>query len=490
MKQSNFECTAPVGQNSARWRRVSSARVALIGAFALSLGLAPACGDDDDSSGSGGKGGAATSGGSSATTGGSSATTGGRGGNSSTGGATTARGGSAQGGGNSGAGGVSSEGGAPGQGGASEAGAPGNGEGGSTLIDTHQYDGKQVFRFDTFGDEQFWTGTLRLNEAIQAALDPLTALKLGLKVDADVLPAGILDQVPLDDPATTVALIKMNAVVGVQGQVDAAGNLLSVGVTCALCHSNVDDSVMPGIGSRLDGHANRDLDPGAIIALSPGLAGNKAALDVLNSWGPGMYDARWNQDGINAPVQIPSIYGLKNVPLETYTGDGPISYWNAYVAVTQMGGQGTFFDPRIDVAVVYSNDKVTPKLPALYAYEVSLEPPAVPAGSFNAASAERGKALFTGAAKCSTCHSGPAYTDAAERLHAAAETDMDSTAAKRSATGLYRTSPLFALAQHPPYFHDASAKTLADVVTHYNSALSLGLTADQQKDLTEYLKSL
>ena len=487
MKQSNSVGTAVLGRNGVRHRRVSSARFALIGFGALSLGLFPACGDDDDSmSETGGAGGsAATKGGNSATAGGTSATSGGRGGTSATGGTTNPRGGSAtQGGaaGNAGAGGVPSEGG--------EAGAPGTSEGGSTLIDTGQYDGKQVFRFDTFGDEQFWTGTLHLNEAIQAALDPLTALKLGLKVDADVLPPGILDQVPLDDPATTVALIKMNAVVGVQGEVDAAGNLLSVGVTCPLCHSNVDNSVMPGIGSRLDGHANRDLDPGAIIALSPGLAGNKAALDVLNSWGPGMYDARWNQDGLNAPVQIPSIYGLKNVPLETYTGDGPVSYWNAYVAVTQMGGQGNFFDPRIDVAVVYSNDKVTPKLPALYAYEISLEPPAVLDGTFNQASAERGKTLFNGAAKCNGCHSGPAYTDAAERLHTAAETGMEPLAAKRSATGMYRTSPLFALAQHPPYFHDASAATLADVVTHYNAALSLTLTADQQKDLTEFLKSL
>jgi hypothetical protein len=363
-------------------------------------------------------------------------------------------------------------------------------EGGSRLIDTGRYEGKQVFRFDTFGDEQFWTKTLRLNEAIQAALDPLTALKLGLKVDADVLPPGILDQVPLDDPATTVALIKMNAVVGVRGEVDATGNLTSVGVTCALCHSNVDDSVLPGIGRRLDGHANRDLDPGAIVALSPGLADNAAALAVLKSWGPGMYDARWNQDGINEPVQIPSIYGLKDVPLETYTGDGPVSYWNAYVAVTQMGGQGQFFDPRIDVAVVYSNDQVTPKLPALYAYEISLVPPAIPADSFNAAAAQRGKSLFTGAARCSSCHNGPAYSDAGERLHAPAETNMDPTSAERSATGLYRTSPLFALAQHPPYFHDGSAATLSDVVTHYDAALGLDLSADQQKDLVEYLKSL
>jgi hypothetical protein len=204
-----------------------------------------------------------------------------------------------------------------------------------------------------------------------------------------------------------------------------------------------------------------------------------------------MYDARWNQDGMNSPTQIPPIYGLEDVPLETYTGDGPVSYWNAYVAVTQMGGQGQFFDPRINVAVVYPNDMVTPKLPALYDYEVSLESPAPAAGSFNASAANRGKTLFEGAAQCSTCHSGPAYTDVGEnRLHDPAETGMDPTEAMRSATGQYRTAPLRAVAQHPPYFHDASAATLADVVTHYNTTLTLGLTAGQQSDLVEYLKSL
>jgi hypothetical protein len=347
-----------------------------------------------------------------------------------------------------------------------------------------------VFRYDTFGDEVFWTQTLRLNEAIQAALDPTTALGLGLKVDADALPAGILATADLTDPATTVALISLDAVVGVKGKVDSNGNLTSVGVTCALCHSNVDDSVMHGIGHRVDGQRNGDLDPGAIIALSPGLAGDQAALDVLNSWGPGFYDPRWNEDGINHPVVIPSIYGLDGVPVETYTGDGPVSYWNAYVAVTQMHGQGDFFDPRIDVAVAYDKDLVTPKLPSLFDYEVSLAAPAVPASSYDADAAARGEALFNGAATCNTCHSGEHLTDAGTKLHAATETDMDPVTAMRSATGAYRTTPLRALLANAPYFHDGSAATLADVVTHYDTALSLGLTSDQQSDLVEYLKSL
>jgi hypothetical protein len=359
-----------------------------------------------------------------------------------------------------------------------------------TSIDPDSFDGKTVFRYDTFGDEVFWTQTLRINEAIQAALDPVTALGLGFKVDANALPAGILDSADLSDPATTVALIGLDAVVGVKGEVDASGNLTSVGITCALCHSSVDDSVMKGIGARVDGQANHDLDPGAIIALSPGLAGNQAMLDVLNSWGPGFYDPRWNQDGINHPVVIPSIYGLADVPLETYTGDGPVSYWNSYVAVTQMHGQGQFFDPRIDVAVLNEPDLVTPKLPSLFKYEVSLKPPEVPASAFDATAAARGQALFEGSAQCSTCHKGAALTDAGEILHAATETGMEPVTAMRSATGRYRTTPLRGLLANGPYFHDGSAATLADVVSHYDSALSLGLSSGQAADLTEYLKSL
>ncbi len=369
-------------------------------------------------------------------------------------------------------------------------GATGGSAGKASLVDPDQYDGQEVFRYDTFGDEQLWTGTLKMHQAIQAALDPTTALSLGLKVDADALPAGILDDADLTSPATTIALIGLDAVVGIKGTVDANGNLTSVGITCALCHSDVDDSVMEGIGSRIDGAANRDLDPGAIIALAPGLEGATDKLEVYQSWGPGMYDPRYNQDGVNHPVLIPPIYGLADVPYETYTGDGPISYWNAYVGITQMGGIGNFYDPRIDVAVFYDDDRITAKLPALHEYQVSLEAPAPDSDAFDAEAAERGDALFDGAAGCGTCHSGPAHSDAGQAWHAPEETGMEPMTAERSASGLYRTTPLRALLAHPPYFHDGSAETLADVVTHYNTELDLGLSSAQQADVVEYLKSL
>jgi hypothetical protein len=465
---------------------------------ALSLALAASgCDDDDDAdddsstaatggTSAAGKGGRAGSAGKAGGGGASAGTGGGKAGaaGSSAGSGGKANGGSGEAGEMGDAGMPPAEGGAAGQ--APTAGSAGT----NSMIDPEDYDGQRVFRYDTFGDEQFWTGTLRLNEAIQAALDPTTALTLGLKVDADALPDGVLETADLTDPATTVALIGLDAVVGVKGTVDGQGNLTSVGITCALCHSNVDDSVMAGIGSRIDGAANRDLDPGAIVALSPGLAGMDDVLAVYQSWGPGFYDARYNNDGMNEPVVIPPIYGLAGVPLETYTGDGPISYWNSYVAVTQMHGQGQFFDPRIDVAVFYENDLVTPKLPALYEYQVSLEPPPVPSGSFDADAAVRGEALFDGDARCATCHAGESYTDADVTLHSAAETGMDPTAAERSATGLYRTTPLRALLAHPPYFHDGSAATLADVVSHYNTALALELSTEEQADLVEFLRSL
>jgi hypothetical protein len=426
---------------------------------ALSLGAFACGGDDDDdvaarsadggTSGSGGKGGSSGKGGSA--------------------GSTAGKGGSGGGGGTAGT----------------------NATGGkATVIPPGEYDGEQVFRFDTFGDEQFWTGTLRMHEAIQAALDPVTALGLGLKVDSEALPEGILEEVDLEDPATTVALISMNAVVGVVGTVDADMNLTSVGITCALCHSDVDDSVMDGIGVRIDGAANRDLDPGAIIALAPGLAEMPDAVEVYNSWGPGYYDPRFNQDMTNHPVLIPPIYGLADVPYETYTGDGPISYWNAYVGITQMGGIGNFFDPRIGVSIAYDQDMINPKLPALFEYQTSLVAPAPAEDLFDPDAAARGQALFEGAATCSTCHSGSALTDAATMLHTPEETGMDPTTAERSATGMYRTTPLRALLAHPPYFHDGSAATLADVVTHYDAQFELGLTAEEQADLVEYLNSL
>jgi len=350
--------------------------------------------------------------------------------------------------------------------------------------------GKNVFRFDTFGNETFWTDTLRLHEVIATAVDPTTALSVGLKVDADALPPGILKTADLKSPATTVALIKLNAVVGVKGTVvskDGKDVLTRVGITCALCHSTVDDSVMPGIGHRLDGRPNLSLNPGAIIALSPALDAAKKA--VYNSWGPGKYDPRFNQDGKNGPVVIPPAFGLAGVRLATYTGDGDITYWNNYVAVTQMGGHGSFKEPRLGINVeAKGEDLVKAKLPALREYQHSLTKPAPAAGSFDAVAARRGQAVFAGAGRCSSCHPGKAFTD--DKLHAPAETGMDPSYAERTATKKYRATPLRALWQHAPYFHDGKAASLAAVVDHYDATLALKLSAEQKKDLVEYLKSI
>ena len=356
-------------------------------------------------------------------------------------------------------------------------------------------DGQCIFRHDTFGDEQLWTDTLRLHEVVQT-LPPTTALAVGLKVDAEAVPAEVLASADLSDPATTVALIGLDAVVGVRGTVEN-GRITRIGITCALCHSTVDDSAAAGIGKRLDGWPNRDLNPGAIIALTPGLPVFTAKLGVdtalaksaLESWGAGRYDARFNQDTESHPVLLPPAYGLRDVALETYTGEGPVSYWNAYVAVTQMGGHGNFVDDRIGLEIRQEPDRVTPMLPALRDYQFSLEPPAPPAGSFDAVAAQRGKLLFEGQARCSECHSGASFTDA-PKLHAASETGMNADEARRSATGKYRTTPLRGAWQHPPYFHDGSAPTLLDVVKHYDGALNLTLTEPQQKDLEQYLLSL
>jgi cytochrome c5 len=348
-------------------------------------------------------------------------------------------------------------------------------------------EGQRVFRFETFADEQLWTDTLRLNEVVEKNVDPTTALKVGLKVDADVLPAGLLEKVDLKSPATTVALLKLNAVVGLQATVDANNHITRLGVTCALCHSTVDNSVMPGIGRRKDGWPNRALNVGAIIALSPVLAADKRA--VYQSWGPGKYDPRYNQDGKNTPLVLPPAYGLADVKNETYTAEGPISYWNAYVAVTQMGGQGNFSDPQLGIDVKHSPDLVTPKLPALRAYQHSLPAPLPPNGSFDAAIAARGRVVFD--RTCASCHIGGGGTDNnSGKMHAAAETGVDDAYAARTRNKAYRTTPLRALWQHAPYFHDGSAATLAAVVAQYNRVRSLGLTPDQQRDLIEFLKSL
>ena len=364
--------------------------------------------------------------------------------------------------------------------------------------------GKAIFRHDTFGDETQWTDALRLHEVIRAAVDPVTALAVGLKVDAEALPPavtkGIADgSISLTSPDTTVALLKLDAVVGLKATVESIGGkdvLTRVGVTCALCHSTVDDSFAPGIGKRLDGWPNRDLDPGRIIALSPALSPAQKA--VYNSWGKGRYDPRFNLDGISSPQVIPPAYGLAGIARITSTGDGEdIAYRNRYVGVTQMGGHGTFTEPRTGVSVTHgTDDLISEKLPALQAYQLSLPAPAAPAGSFDPAAAARGEAVFRGAGRCADCHSGGEFTDANLRLHSpdevVSEPEPDGAPgyASRSATKQYRTAPLRGAWQHPPYFHNGSARTLADVVRAYDTRKSLGLSQAQVDDLVQFLKSL
>jgi mono/diheme cytochrome c family protein len=322
-----------------------------------------------------------------------------------------------------------------------------------------------------------------------------------LKVDAAALPAAVVEgirsgAVDLKSPATTVALLKLDAVVGLKCKVESVNGverLTRLGITCALCHSTVDNSFAPGIGKRLDGWPNRDLNPGAIIALSPAL--DAATKAIFNSWGKGKYDPRFNIDGLSKPVVIPPAYGLAGIHRITFTGDGEdVAYWNRYVGVTQMGGQGSFSDPRLPLSITNgTQDLISSKLPALQAYQLSLAAPSAPAGSFDAAAAGRGKLVFEGAGRCITCHAGAAFTDANSLLHpptdSMAEPESPSYAA-RSATGQYRTSPLRGVWQHAPYFHDGSAATLSDVANRYNTRLGLGLSAQDVADLAEYLKSL
>ena len=369
-------------------------------------------------------------------------------------------------------------------------------------------DGRQIFRYDTFGDEQPWTDVLRIHEVI-ATVPPATALAVGLKVDVEALPGAVIDAfkaglVDLNDPAVTTELLRLNAVVGVQGEVSGTGQLTSVGITCALCHSSVDNSFTAGIGKRLDGWANTDLNVGAIVALSPAL--DEATKAEFNAWGPGKYDPRHHAfDGTNllslnspsAPIVLPPIYGLQGVGFETVTGDGPISYWNSYVGVGQMGGKGNFSDPRIGLFISQTPDLVTPRLRALLEYQLSLRTPEPPGGSFDPTAAGRGKRLFRNEAGCATCHQGPNFTDVLNDpsrrvpfLHDPEEVGMDPAYAARSATGRYRTTPLRGLWQHAPYFHDGSAPDLLAVVNHYDRLFALNLTAAQKADLVEFLKSL
>jgi mono/diheme cytochrome c family protein len=355
--------------------------------------------------------------------------------------------------------------------------------------------GREIFRFDTYGNEVFWTDTARMHEVIATSVSPATALSVGLQVDVDALPPALQDairrgQVDLNDPATTIALLKLNSVLGLKGtvaSVNGKDSLVRVGITCALCHSRVDNSFAPGIGHRLDGWPGTDLNVGAIIALSPAIPENVKA--YMRAWGPGKYDPRLNRDGVNTPIVIPPAYGLRGVDKETYTAEGPVAYWNNYVAVTQMHGQGSFSDPRLGISITADPDLVTSKLPALAEYQLSL---AAPTNTSNAAAAERGKAVFRGQARCSSCHlPGEHFTDVnEEKLHSPAETGMDPAYAERTATKLYRTTPLRGLAQHPPYFHDGSAATLDAVVEHYDTVLELHLTAQQKSDLVAYLRQL
>ena len=367
--------------------------------------------------------------------------------------------------------------------------------------------GQTIFRYDTFGDEQLWTDVLRMHEAIPH-VDPLTALGVGLKVDVEALPPALIaalkaKQVDLTDPAVTIELLRLNAVVGVMGKVVGQGRLKSIGITCALCHSTVDNSLADGIGRRLDGWPNRDLNVGVIVGLSPAL--DPALKAEFSTWGPGKYDPRHHAfDGrqiipLNSPslpVLIPPAYGLQGVGFETYTGDGPISYWNSYVGVSQMGGEGNFSDPRIGLTIIQHPDRVTPRLPALLEYQLSLPAPAPPPGSFDATAARRGEGVFNGKAGCATCHKPPTYTDVLSGpdptipvLHDPTEVGTDPHYADRSATKQYRATPLRGVWQHPPYFHDGSAADLPAVVDHYDQ-LGLNLSAQEKADLVEFLKSL
>jgi hypothetical protein len=393
--------------------------------------------------------------------------------------------------------------------------------------------GKRTFRFATFGDQAFWGGVLELNKTIAGAkhggigpgLSPKQALALGLKVDVNALPkslqqAILAGKVNLNDPAVTLALLKLNAVVGVKGFFDSNGTLSSVGIECALCHSTVDNSLVPGIGHRLDGWANRDLNVGAIIGFAPNLQPLATLLNtdvatvhkVLNAWGPGKFDAEllldgkaFQPNGRSAATLIPPAFGLAGINLHTWTGWGSIPYWNAFVAVLEMHGKGTFIDARLDNAkqfpiaaangfghVVNNPDLVTPQLPGLQAYELSLRAPKPPAGSFNAMMAAQGKKLFDGAALCSTCHVPPIFTEPGENLHPGRAIGIDNFEANRSPTHMYRTTPLAGLWTHQKggFFHDGRFPTLLAVVKHYDKVFNLGLTRAQENDLVQYLLSI
>ena len=396
--------------------------------------------------------------------------------------------------------------------------------------------GRAIFRFETFGDEAWWTDTIQLHKAIAgdrhggigAGVSPATALAVGLKVDIDAIPRNIqqhirLGKVDLGDPALTLTLLELDAVVGVKATLgDDRNGIRKLGVTCALCHSTVDDSFAPGIGHRLDGWPNRDLNVGLIVSLSPNLQPIADLLQtdvptvktVLNSWGPGRYDAwldkdgkAFRPDGGQAGTLIPPAFGLAGVNLHTWTGSGSVPYWNAYVAATQMRGTDvTFFDPRLSDPVQYpvaarsgswdtrGSDpaNASAKLDALHFYQLSIPAPTPPAGSFDAAAAERGKALFVGKAQCAGCHVPPSFTEPGYAIHKPEEVGVDSFQADRSPTHGYRTAPLAGLWAHQKggFYHDGRFATLGDVINHYDRLFGLSLSAAEKQNLVHFLLSI
>jgi hypothetical protein len=394
-------------------------------------------------------------------------------------------------------------------------------------------EGKHTFRYDTFGDEAFWGGDLKLHEAIAGAkqggvgsgVSPNTALAVGLKMDVDALPQSLRvalaqGKVDLNDPATTVALLKLKAVLGVTGMFDETGRMKSIGVQCALCHSTVDNSFAYGIGHRLDGWANRDLNIGAIIALAPDLSlpANLLNVDqatvraVLNSWGPGKFDAElfldgkpFQPNGSSAAVLIPPAFGLAGVNLGTWTGFGSTTYWNALVANLEMHGKGTFYDPRLNDSLQYpiavkagSNDVrndpdlITSKLAALHFYQLAIPAPQPPERARDKEAVGRGKDIFAGKAKCARCHVPPLFTEPGYNMHTPEEIGIDDFQSSRSPTKMYRTSPLKGLFTHEKggFYHDGRFATLQAVVNHYDSLLQTGLSQEEKNDLIAYLRSL
>jgi hypothetical protein len=394
-------------------------------------------------------------------------------------------------------------------------------------------EGRVAFRHDTFGSEAFWGGALKLHRAIAGTnhggigpgVTPRTALAVGLKVDSEALPDSVKQalargEVNLDDPATTLELLRLDAVVGVKGLFNEQHELASLGIQCALCHSTVDNSFTAGIGQRLDGWPNRDLNVGAIVDLSPDVSVLTNALEVnevtvrtvLQSWGPGKFDAElildgkaFRPDGKSAATVLPAAFGLAGVNLSTYTGWGSVTHWNAFVSTLEMHGSGTFWDPRLNDTNTFplaarkgygnvrtTNDLITSKLAALHFYQLSIPAPKPAPTNYNAEGAIRGDALFRGKAQCATCHVPPLYTEPGWNMHTPQEIGIDDFQANRSPDRRYRTTPLGGLFARSKggFYHDGRFATLDDVVNHYERHFNLGLTAQEMTHLREFLKSL